>query len=398
MSDMFGEFLEDPEADFDHYDDISTDEDSLSVNAETLHEPKLMQTIAQHETVEQDLLKWYQSDRMPHALIFSGIKGIGKATMAYRIARFLLKEGAEELAGESLFGDAPLPSENLNISSDHNIFKKVASGGHPDMMVIERQFDDKKNRLKAGLEVDQIRKVAPFMRMTASSGKWRIVIIDDADTMNRNSQNGILKILEEPPENSLIILVTHNLGSLIPTIRSRCRLVNFHPLDTQTVTSLLKKGLNDDLPSNEKDMLAKLAEGSIGRAMEYALEENISTLRKLAEIINEWPNQGKHFNRLDIFALSELVSQNGKEHAFQTMQQSLNWLLGKMTRACITGTLELPPPYDETKLLQRTKHNSLASWVEICDKLKEHFINADKGNLDKRQITLDAFRILEQTV
>ena len=396
MSDMFGDFIEDPdEDDFDPYDE--TDSAPSLEPTNTLRDPRLMTDITGHDNIESDLLKAYHANKMPHALIFSGIKGIGKATMAYRLARFLLKEGSQD-TGASLFGDEPLPAENFQISFEDNIYAKVASGGHPDLMTVERLFDDKKNKLKNGLEVDQIRKVAPFMRMTASNGKWRVVIIDDADTMNRSSQNGILKILEEPPANSIIILVTHNLGALIPTIRSRCRLINFHHLDDKTVQDLLTRGVGDEMPASDREMLANLSEGSIGRAMEYALEENLTTIRTLAETLNNWPNKGQNFNRLNIFALAELVSQNGKEHAFHTMRQNMSWVIEQMTKSAVTGQLNIPSPYDTPKLASIVQNNSLASWVEICDKLGEHFISADRGNLDKRQTTLDAFRIIEQSV
>lgn len=397
MSDMFGDFLEDPDDQiFDDEAGGGGSEVATVESSERLLPPNLMTRIVGHDDVEESLLEWHNSGRFPHALIFSGIKGIGKATMAYRLARFLLKEGEEDNGGVSLFGDAPMAATSFDVPAEDKVFRRVASRGHPDMMVVERRFDEKKNKLANGLEVDQIRKVAPFIRMTASAGKWRVVLIDDADTMNRNSQNAILKILEEPPENSVIILVCHNLGAMIPTIRSRCRVVNFQPLADDTVMHLLTEDGLDGVSRDDMSMVANLSEGSVGRAQEYSLDENLATLQILADIVNCWPPRGGRFDRLQIFKLSEMVSQSGKGHAFLTFWQNLNFVLNEMTRARVLGALNLRPPYKCGDLLRVVQDYSLENWIEICDNTKEHFIVADRGNLDKRQTTLDAFRAIEK--
>ena len=179
--DLFGEDFSPPD---ENDEEISVNE----VQPEGLRHPRAMDFCLGHDAVEQKLLGFINGQRPPHGLIFTGPKGIGKATMAYRFARYLLKNGTPDKAQDSLFGAPPAP-ENLFVSPDDPIFRRVSSGGHADMMSVERAYDTVKNRYKSGVEVDEIRKVAPFLRMTAADGGWRVVIIDDADTMNRNSQN-----------------------------------------------------------------------------------------------------------------------------------------------------------------------------------------------------------------
>jgi len=228
---LFGDELE-------RDDGFEGDYEPLSVQADILQPPQKSSFFIAHDNVETALLKQWNINRMPHALVLNGLKGIGKATFAYRLARFALKESRD--GGESgLFGEEGAP-KTMDIANNHPVFTKIASGGHPDLLTIGRPFDDKKGQFKDDIPVDDIRKVAPFLRKTSSDGGWRVVIIDDANTMNRNGQNALLKILEEPPKNALLILVTHGAGGLLPTIRSRCRFVSFDALDENQIAEILK--------------------------------------------------------------------------------------------------------------------------------------------------------------
>ena len=224
------------------------------------HNPDLLA----HHAAEQVLLDAWNSGRLPHAWLIGGIPGIGKATLAFRFARFVLANGIEQTGG--LFGDPP-PAESLYVAPTHPVFTRIASNGHADLLTIERPFDDKKGRLKTDIPVDQVRRIAPFLHLTAAEGGWRVVVVDGADRLNTSGQNAILKILEEPPARTVLLVVTENPGGLLPTIRSRCRKLLLPPLPEEVVIDLLGRH-QPDLPDADRAALARLAEGSIGRALD----------------------------------------------------------------------------------------------------------------------------------
>jgi DNA polymerase-3 subunit delta' len=217
-----------------------------------------------HEAAEHALLAAYRSGRLPHAWMITGPRGIGKATLAYRFARFVLAGG---IAGQTdLLGDAPT---SLAIAEDDPVFRRVVSGGHADFLVIDRQMEDGKGGARTEIVVDDVRRIGRFLRLTAAEGGWRVVVVDDADDMNRNAANALLKVLEEPPANSLLLLVCHNPGRLPATIRSRCRRLALQPLDAADVDRLLASHAGDLSPGDRR-ILVSLAEGRPGRAIGLA--------------------------------------------------------------------------------------------------------------------------------
>ena len=179
-----------------------------------------------HEAVEAELRRLFDSGRMPHALLLSGPRGIGKATLAFRLARFVLAQGGGgEQAGPSLFGDdsgggEDAGSTGLATPPESGTFRRVASGGHADLLTVERSYDPSRRRLRGEIVVGDTREIGAFLRLTPADGGWRVVVVDGADEMNRNAANALLKILEEPPRRALLLLVAHSPGKLLPTIRS----------------------------------------------------------------------------------------------------------------------------------------------------------------------------------
>lgn len=244
---------------------------------------------------EELFLKAWKNNTMHHAWILSGPKGIGKATLAYRIARFLL--WADESKKESY--------NSLNIPEDSEVFKQTASGSHPDLMVVERDYieTDRKKIIKAiqkgeapdeeelsamkksaFIRVDDVRKVNEFLAKTSFNDNWRIVIIDSADEMNKNAANALLKILEEPPAHTVLLLISHNAGMLLSTIRSRCAKLPLQMLDFNETASLLRRYR----PQLKEAMISKVAEmcsQSIGQAILYADLDAVGMYDNLCKIL-----------------------------------------------------------------------------------------------------------------
>src|SRR5207249_3413997 len=152
-------------------------------------------------------------------------------------------------------------SSGLAIPPESGTFRRVASGGHADLLTIERAYDPRRRRLRGEIVVGDTREIAAFLRLTPAEGGWRVVVVDGADEMNRNAANALLKILEEPPRRALLLLVAHSPGKLLPTIRSRCRRLPLAPLPAAIVFRLLAR-YRPDLPEAEAAALTALCAGS----------------------------------------------------------------------------------------------------------------------------------------
>ena len=177
--------------------------------------PRRQSELIGQTAAEAEFLSAYNGGRLPHAWLIAGPRGVGKATLAFRIARFVLAQGSDSTQrpddGPGLFGE-PLPKSvpsSLHVAPDHPVFRRVASGGHSDLRVYERTVNAKTGRLHRDIAVDEIRDVRSFLSLTPAEGAWRVVIVDSADDMNPNSANALLKILEEPPARALLLVVTH---------------------------------------------------------------------------------------------------------------------------------------------------------------------------------------------
>lgn len=203
------------------------DDEQIDPRETQLH-PRHAQNLIGHDAAERQLLEAYQSGRFHHGWLITGPQGVGKATLAYRLARYLLRYPDHQTA----------PGDTLAIPTDDIVTSQVSARSHPDLLVVER--DVEKGKLKAGITVDASRKAADFFSKTAGAGGWRIAIVDVADEMNAAAANSILKTLEEPPERSLFILLCHERGKLLPTIRSRCIELALQPLSPQETASTLE--------------------------------------------------------------------------------------------------------------------------------------------------------------
>src|ERR1700693_566426 len=221
--------------------------------------PRANPDLIGHEATEAALRRLFERDRLPHALLLAGPRGIGKATLAFRLARFVLARSGDEL-GPALLGEAA--GEGLAVSSDSGVFRRVASGGHADLFTLERGYD-RKGRLRTVITVDDTREIADFLHLTSAEGGWRVVIIDGADAKKQSAANALLKILEEPPKRALLLLVAHSPGQLLPTIRSRCRRMNLSPLSPQLLRQLLWH-YRPDLDEPQSEAVAALAGGRLG--------------------------------------------------------------------------------------------------------------------------------------
>jgi DNA polymerase-3 subunit delta' len=339
--------------------------------------PRANPILLGQDAAEHALRSAQSGGRLPHAWLISGPAGIGKATLAFRFARFLL-------AG------APAGSQGLAIAEEHPVFRRVASGGHADLLTVERQFDDEKGKQRKDIAVDDVRRIAPFLHLTAAEGGWRTVIVDGADCMNRSGQNAVLKILEEPPQRALLLLVTDRPASMLPTIRSRCRHLALPPLADATVDALLNR-YRPDLATDDRAGLVLAASGSIGRALEIAQHGGLGLLREFLAIAGadrvDWP--AAH-------GLGDRLAPAAADEAYRSFASLLvEWLgrtareLGRGSGGNLSGRTELVS--GERALVARlAQPGRLERLLEVWEKVSLLFSRSDSANLDRRLTVISA--------
>ena len=339
-----------------------------------------------HAAAEAALLRCLAANRLPHGLLISGPHGIGKATLAFRFARYLLSQSSEQ-PGASLFATA-VPT-SLAVAPEHPVFRRVASGGHADLLVVERGLDPKRKRVRSEIVVEDARAIAGFLRMTPAEGGWRVVIVDTADDMNRHAANAVLKILEEPPSRAVLILVSDNPGRLLPTIRSRCRLLPLRPLSASVLTELLER-YRPDLAAADRQALAALAPGSIGHALELAEQGGVALHRQLLALLAALPE----LDGLALHAFTDKVARWGNDDGFRAFAELLPATLARAI-AQAAGANENSAS-GAAVLAEKLRGRGLDRWVEVWDKINRLFALADTVNLDRRQVVLSAFFALEE--
>lgn len=365
--------------------------DTTDAAVEGLFSPQSSDVCLGHEEQEQDFLASFYQGVLPHAMTFCGIEGIGKTTMAFRLARFLLKHGKQDITQDGLFAD-DLPQtklSSLGVSRDEPVFRRVASGGHADLLHIHRQFNKDKGKQDSSLKVNELRKIEPFLRRTSSEGGWRIVIVEDADMMNRNAQNAILKILEEPPKQVLIILVAHRPGKLISTIHSRARQVHFDPLSSQVISELIEKN-GVYLSEEDKETLAILSDGSIGQALKYLEYDGLNILDQFIEQIAAI----QQCKLSDVNAFSQSLSAPSQDKSYRIFVETFLWVMRKILFLKARGQPSLPDCLDREPIRTIFETYTVERLIVLCDDLKTHFDKVDFSNLDRRDAVRSGFLML----
>jgi DNA polymerase III subunit delta' len=235
-----------------------------------------------HSGAEREFLAVYRTGRVPHAWLITGEPGIGKATLAYRIARFVLCYPDPSRA----------PPDSLALDAADRTVRRVAVNAHPDLLVLERIPGDN-GKMRTVVTVDQVRRLMTFFGSTAGEGGWRICIVDSADELKYpEGCNALLKMLEEPPLRSLFLLVSHAPGRLLPTIRSRCRRLALRPLGQGDVVRAATVALGSDDPAVAA--AAARARGSVSQAIALAGGPMLALREKVEALLRALPSTDPH--------------------------------------------------------------------------------------------------------
>jgi len=376
--------------DADVFDAVEKEVDAGAPVAQEEVTPRSNPDFFGHEDIEKYLLQDYLAGRMPHALILAGPPGIGKATLAFRLARYLFSQ-ADGRQGAGLFGDSAPPA-SLYVAPEHPVFRRVASAGHADLLTVEREFDEKKGRFKNDISVEAVRRIHPFLRMTAAEGGWRVVIVDGAECLNTSSQNALLKVVEEPPKKTLLILTTSQPGSLLPTIRSRCRMAPLKPLPEKVIGALLDKML-PGLGGEEKTSLSRLAEGSIGKALQFHHDAGVALYRELLGVVSALPE----LDMVKVHGLAEKIGKYGAEQSYAAATEIMAGWCERQARATARGqALADVLPGDAAVFKKLDGIYPPGHFLRAWEKISQLVQQTETYNLDKRQAIIGAFLALQK--
>lgn len=291
-----------------------------------------------------------------HGWVFAGPRGIGKATLAFRLARYVLAGPRPAV----LFG-ADTDSTPLDLSPDDPVFHRVGAGGHSDLMVLESAG------ARGEIAVGAVRDAIRFLHLTPGEGDWRVLIVDGADSMNANAQNAVLKLLEEPSARTLIVLVAHRPARLLPTVRSRCRRLALAPLGRAEFDQVAE-GVLPDLGPEERTRLFGISAGSPGMAMEFAQLDGLELHDAITGIFAGLPEVG----RADLTRIAEAVSADREPARFRVFARLLTVLLAARMRGQV-------PTMGRLQAEERVAH----------------LLEAAVGlTLDRRQVVTDIFTTL----
>ena len=278
--------------------------------------PEHRQSLVGHEAAETFLADMLHRQKLSNGWMICGPAGIGKATLAYRLAKAVLA-GSESRSVDS-----------LGVAAESQAARLVSQKAHPDLFVAERAWDEKKERYATEITVDTIRNLISFMGQT-SGGYGRVAIVDAADHLNRNAANALLKVLEEPPATALLILLCNAPGRLLPTIRSRCRRLNLQPVATGEIAAFLEA--EGAAKGEEAQKLASLSSGRPGFALSLAVGDGAAAIALVEDFLSRVAaHKGVH-------ELAQKLSPVAAAPLWQTFRDILLQYLTETARAGASG-------------------------------------------------------------
>lgn len=351
--------------------------------------PRATSRLVGHVVAQETFLTAFNSGRLHHGWMITGPKGVGKATLAWRIARFLL---ATPDADGGMF--APPPPDTLDIPDSAPIARRMLALSEPRLFLLRRAWDEKKAKLPEVISVDEVRKMKSFFALSAADGGRRVAIIDAVDEMNPSAANALLKLLEEPPKGVTMLLISHQPARLLPTIRSRCRELRLAPLSAGDLSDALTMAGGGVAPE-DRVALAELAGGSVGEAFRMTNLEGLELYGRLITLMATLPR----LDRERALALAELGAKRGADAQFDLIVTLLDLFLARMARA---GTIGQCPPQaarGEADLIARLSPHPWAAreWADLAQHLGLRARRGRAVNLDPAALLMDMLLKIDET-
>ena len=327
--------------------------------------PRITSVLAGHALTEAALLAAYRSGRVPHAFLLVGAKGIGKATLAYRLARFVLAHPDPAAADVQA---AP----TLAVDPAHPVARRIAAQAHSDLLVLERTVNEK-GVLRQQIAVEDVYRTVSFFGSTAGEGGWRVAIVDSVDELNRFGANALLKVLEEPPQRALLLLVSHSLARVPPTLRSRCRIVTLRPLAAAEVGAALAAAM--EFPANDPEVsaAAAAADGSVARAMTFLDEDALALRQKALDALDRLPALDGNA----LHALGDAIAGTDPQPLAAFVDTINAWLAQRLD-------------------LKEDDSGRLARLAEAWERINQAARDAAEYNLERKPLVFSVFGLLAE--
>ena len=342
-----------------------------------------------HAGPEAEFLQAFTSTRLHHAWMITGPKGTGKATLAWRLARFLLATPEDD---GGMFA-APPPT-TLDIADTHPVARRLLQLSEPRLFLLRRGPNEKATALSQVISVDEVRKMKSFFALTAADGGRRAAIIDSLDDLNPSAANALLKLLEEPPAKVTLFLIAHQPARLLPTIRSRCRELRLGPLGPADLAAALTAA-GGSVAAEDAGALAQLSAGSVGEAFRLT---NLDGLKLYAALIRLFATLPR-LDRPQALALADLAAIKGAAETFDLLVTLIDMFLARLARHGTTGTPVPEAAPGEARLLVRLSPNPHAAraWADLAQSLSARARRGKAVNLDPAALLMDMLLRIDET-
>jgi DNA polymerase III subunit delta' len=328
--------------------------------------PRETKVLFGHDDAERTLLEAYKGGRIPHAWLIGGPPGIGKATLAYRLARFVL-------AHPDPTASAVQNAASLAIAADHPVARRIAGQAQGDLLVLERVINEQTGKLYTVIRVDDVRRAVPFFGSTAGEGGWRIAIVDAVDDLQREGANALLKVLEEPPARALLLLVSHAPARELPTIRSRCRRLLLRPLASADVARAVAAATGRNADDADIKEAATAVDGSVMRALGFLDGPALALRQRVLELFAQLPDPDPRA----LHALGDALGGSEPQTLAAFMDMVNGWLSARLGK----GTQAKP---------------QLARVAETWDKVNRAAHDVEIYNLERKPLVFAVFGLLAE--
>lgn len=342
------------------------------------------------DAAEQAFLTAFNSKRLHHGWLITGPRGVGKATLAWRIARFLLT--APDLDEGGLFGEPERPT-SLDVDPEHPVVRRSMQLADPGLFLLRRGPNDKGDKLSSDIRVNEVRKLKEFFGLSASDGGRRVVIVDSADEMNVSAANALLKLLEEPPARATLLLISHQPSRLLPTIRSRCRELRLAPLAAPDLALALEAA---EAPAGpDAEALGELSAGSVGEALSLTHLDGLKLYGELVAIFDRAPR----YDRARAIGVAGSMAGVANADRYDLMIRLIDLFLSRVARTGAGHPPRIEAAPGEAALLARLAPDAFAArrWASLQQELSARANHGRAVNLDPAALILDMFLSINKT-